>query len=180
MSRVSSCTYTCRLLTALVVHVDIAPTVKRVEGQHPNPRIQAARTKLFEASNSLSETLLDYSKGRKGDDPVGSILFDKSELGETGQAVTPDQLIAAVQTMVLKQEKQAATIASKVGHAIGKIYPLASLTLGVGATIAESSSFAPVKGAVNGLYLLLAVSRRQCLSYLHSLIVFTASRSGAV
>jgi hypothetical protein len=177
MSRVSSCTYTCRLLTALVVHVDIAPTVKRVEGQHPNPRIQAARTKLFEASNSLSETLLDYSKGRKGADPVGSILFDKSELGETGQEVTPDQLIAAVETMVLKQ---GATIASKIGHAIGKIYPLASLTLGVGATIAESASFAPVKGAVNGLCLLLAVSRRQYLSYLHSLIVLTASRSGAV
>jgi hypothetical protein len=77
---------------------------------------------------------------------------------ETGQAVTPDQLVAAVEAVVLNQEKQKSTIASKVGTEIGKIYPLASLTLGVGATISESATFAPVKGTVNGLCLLLTVS----------------------
>lgn len=139
------------LIKYCLVDAELADPASR-SGEHSNPRINAARKQLFEASDALSSTIAVYYETRKTED-VGPPLTENMK-----GAMSPEQLTEAVNAVILKQQQQKTTLSSRIGNAIGKIYPLASLTLGVGATIAESASFIPLKGAVNGLCLLLSVS----------------------
>ncbi|KAG4444253.1 hypothetical protein IFR05_000228 [Cadophora sp. M221] len=124
-----------------------------------NPRVRSAKEQLLDASASLTETLKLYRNGHKNDG--FPFLDDDAKLGEPGEHLTAEQVVGAVDAVISQQQDQKPTAASRVGSVIGKIYPLASLAMGVGATVAESASFVPVKGAVNGLCLLLSIANQE-------------------
>lgn len=123
-----------------------------------NARVKSAKEQLLDASAALTETLKLYRKGHRDGEADIPFLDDDAKLGEPGEHMTPEKVATTVDAVIAQQQNQKPTAASRVGNVIGKIYPLVSLTMGVGATVAESASFVPVKGAVNGLCLLLSVS----------------------
>jgi hypothetical protein len=106
------------------------------------------------ASSSLSSTLSDYFAGSSESYvPPSDFALDCP--------FNPENFGAAVECVLLTQQNQSPTIASKVGSAISKIYPLASLTLGLAASASESAALTPVKGAINSLSLLLTLADQE-------------------
>lgn len=107
----------------------------------PKSRIEMVEQSLIEASNSLSETLKVYIDAKGGEDekPLASLIANDTNLIGGSGPVTAEQLSMAVETVLLKQQGQKPSLASKAGSAIGKLFPLASLALGLGANAAEVS-----------------------------------------
>jgi len=122
-----------------------------------NPRVKSAKEQLIEASGALTDTLKLYREGHKDAEMNIPFLDDDAKIAEPGEQMTAEKVAATVDAIVAQQQSRKPTAAARVGSVIGKIFPLVSLTMGVGATVAESASFVPVKGAVNGLCLLLSV-----------------------
>lgn len=108
----------------------------------PKSRIEMAQQSLIEASNSLSETLkvyIDAPNGGEDEKPLVLLIANDTNLMGDSGPVTAEQLSMAVETVLLKQQGQKPSLASKSGSAIGKLFPLASLALGLGANAAEVS-----------------------------------------
>lgn len=108
----------------------------------PHSRIEMVQQSLIEASNSLSETLKVYINSPKAEEdgrPLAALIANDANLLDGSGPVTAEQLSRAVEAVLLKQQGQKPSLASKVGSAIGKLFPLASLALGLGANAAEVS-----------------------------------------
>jgi len=107
----------------------------------PKSRIEMVQQSLIEASNSLSVTLKVYIDAKGGEDekPLASLIANDTNLMGGSGPVTAEQLSMAVETVLLKQQGQKPSLASKAGGIIGKLFPLASLALGLGANAAEVS-----------------------------------------
>jgi hypothetical protein len=71
----------------------------------------------------------------------------------------PEQLSTLVDKILTERQSQRITMPARFGSAMSKVYPLLSITLGIGSAVAEGSSFVPVKGLVNGLSMLLSVCK---------------------
>ncbi|KAF8244389.1 hypothetical protein K440DRAFT_663489 [Wilcoxina mikolae CBS 423.85] len=123
------------------------------EPDRPKSRLEQAHSELLTASASLATTLSDYFSGSSDSDvPPSDFPISFS---------SPETFTAAVERILLKQQNQPPTIASRVGSVISKIYPLASLTLGLAASATESAALTPVKGAVNSLALLFTLADQE-------------------
>ncbi|KAF8539144.1 hypothetical protein BDD12DRAFT_883109 [Trichophaea hybrida] len=130
-----------------------APSVPP-EPDRPKTRLEQAHTELLAASASLSSTLCDYFAGTSDSNASASDFALPTP-------VTPETFGASVERVLLKQQNQPPTIASRVGTAISKICPLASLTLGLAASATESAALTPVKGTINSLALLLTLADQE-------------------
>lgn len=123
--------------------------------------MELAHEALLQASDELVKTLEDYINSSQASDYNGNVPSAHFKLSFSSGLMTPENFGAAIEQVLLKQKNQKPTIASKVGNAIGKIYPLASLTLGLAAYATESATLAPVKGAANSLSLLLQIADQE-------------------
>jgi hypothetical protein len=121
-----------------------------------NPRLIDADKRLIEASRELLYAVQLCAKGRKEKEGLVALLPDDN-LAAAELIRDPERLSGFVSSVLEEQKEKKATISSRFGGAVSKVYPLLSLTLGTTSAIAEATTFVPVKGAVNALSLLLAV-----------------------
>ena len=128
-----------------------------VEDDKSNPRLVQADKRLLEASSELLQAVGLYVKSANDDDnlPLAALLPEDVQGGDAVR--DPEKLSALVDGLLDERKNKKATVSSRFGSAMGKVYPLLSLTLGTTSAIAEGTTFVPVKGAVNALSLLLAV-----------------------
>ncbi|KAK3391181.1 hypothetical protein B0H63DRAFT_508378 [Podospora didyma] len=126
-----------------------------------NPRLIQYDRRLLEASRELLHALQLYSEGKEGKGCLVARILD----GDTDAAAElvrdPEKLSAFVSQVLDEQKAKKATISSRFGAIIGKVYPLLSLTLGTTSAVAEGVTFVPVKGTVNALSLLLAIADQE-------------------
>jgi hypothetical protein len=106
--------------------------------EHANPRIMRAREKLQEAFRELAEAFDAYSVKFKG-----TPSFDEQSMRAiliptpSQTVVSGDAVGKAIEALVMRQTAQPAGLASKIGSYVGRLYPLASLTLGLISPAAE-------------------------------------------
>jgi hypothetical protein len=144
-------------------------------------RTELANEKLLEASEELGKTLKEYVSSADSKANKTTVQTVDQALS-TDESITPETLAKTVEFVLSKQQNQKPTVANKIGRAIGKLYPLASLTLGMGSAAAEVASstqwfvksianadymqgvsFLPIKGTFNCLSLLLTVTTPHCI-----------------
>lgn len=83
----------------------------------------------MDASAKLTESLdLYHAK----DAPWAAVDLSNLDFSSRG-------IVVAIEQVLVQQRNEKPNIASKIGAFLGKIYPLASLTLGLGAAAAEVS-----------------------------------------
>lgn len=126
-----------------------------------NPRVVESDKRLLIASKELLHVLSLYSSSRDGDITPFAELPDQPEWSSVEDIGNPEKLSSLVDKILSEQRNQKASISSRFGSVMSKLYPLLSLTLGIGSAIAEGASFLPVKGAVNGLSLLLLIAGQE-------------------
>lgn len=133
-----------------------------------NPRLVQADKRLMEASRELLHALRLYNKGigasQQDATRVAFLPADGTEDDVTAAAELvrdPEKLSAFVSRVLDEQKDKKATLSSRFGGAISKVYPLLSLTLGTTSAVAEGAAFVPVKGTVNALSLLLSIADQE-------------------
>ena len=98
---------------------------------------------------------LSLYSSRDGDVITFAELSDQPEGLNVEDIRDPEKLSSLVAKILRERTSQKASISSRFAPVMGRLYPLVSLALGIGSTIAEGIAFVPVKGAVNALSLLL-------------------------
>ncbi|KAK6537177.1 hypothetical protein TWF694_011374 [Orbilia ellipsospora] len=141
-------------------------------------RVSLAQQRVQAACIELLESLQQYYNDKGA---AQSSIIDISDLDVS----SAQMLSATVEGVLLNQQSQEMSVASKIGDFMGKIYPLASLALGLGSAAAEGGSFLPIKGVVNSLSLLLQIAekertRTEDFEQQLSRIVFQALRVGEI
>jgi hypothetical protein len=122
-----------------------------------NPRLVQSDKRFVEASRELLYALQLYATSREDKEGLVALIPDDDTEAAVELVRDPEKLSVFVDGVLAKQKNKKATISSRFGGAMSKMYPLLSLTLGMTSAIAEGATFLPVKGAVNALSLLLAV-----------------------
>lgn len=122
-----------------------------------NERLVQCDKRLIEASRELLYALQLYTKSRRDKEGMVALLPDDNTEATAELVRDPEKLSVFVEGILVEQKSKKATISSRFGGVMRKVYPLLSLTLGTTSAVAESTTFVPVKGAVNALSLLLAV-----------------------
>lgn len=128
-----------------------------------NPRLVQSDKRFVEASRELLYALQLYATSREDKGGLVALIPDDDTKAAVELVRDPEKLSVFVDGILAEQKSKKATISSRFGGAMSKMYPLLSLTLGTTSAVAEGTTFLPVKGAVNALSLLLAV-RLSCKS----------------
>jgi hypothetical protein len=128
-----------------------------------NPRLVQSDKRFVEASRELLYALQLYATSREDKGGLVALIPDDDTKAAVELVRDPEKLSVFVDGILAEQKNKKATISSRFGGAMSKMYPLLSLTLGTTSAVAEGTTFLPVKGAVNALSLLLAV-RLSCKS----------------
>jgi hypothetical protein len=122
-----------------------------------NPRLVQSDKRFVEASRELLYALQLYATSREDKEGLVALISDDDTEAAVELVRDPEKLSVFVDGVLAEQKNKKATISSRFGGAMSKMYPLLSLTLGTTSAVAEGTTFLPVKGAVNALSLLLAV-----------------------
>ena len=122
-----------------------------------HPRLVQSDKRFVEASRELLYGLQLYAATRGDKEGLVALIPDDDTEAAVELVRDPEKLSVFVDGVLAKQKNKKATISSRFGGAMSKMYPLLSLTLGTTSAVAEGVTFLPVKGAVNALSLLLAV-----------------------
>jgi hypothetical protein len=122
-----------------------------------NPRLVQSDKRFVEASRELLYALQLYATSREDKEGLVALIPDDDTEAAVELVRDPEKLSVFVDGVLAEQKNKKATISSRFGGAMSKMYPLLSLTLGTTSAVAEGTTFLPVKGAVNALSLLLAV-----------------------
>ncbi|KAJ9132244.1 Tetratricopeptide-like helical [Pleurostoma richardsiae] len=126
-----------------------------------NPRLLNSDQKLIEASRELLYALKVYTSSGKGRNEEVLLLDDDPYNATLDNVRDPELLSSLIDEFLAQNQDKKSSVSIRFGSVISKVYPLLSLVLGIGSTVAEGATFVPVKGTVNGLSLLLAIADQE-------------------
>jgi len=129
----------------------------------PKTRAEVAQQKLLQASEDLSATLQDYLYEPASPTRHNEAVIPPEEALIISKAVNPEGFARAVEQVLAKQQEKSEGTASKIADALGKMYPLLSLSLSLGSSVVSlgGAQLAPLQCAMNGASLLLSIAYQE-------------------
>ena len=129
----------------------------------PKTRAEVAQQKLLQASEDLSATLQDYLYKPTSPTRHNEAVIPPEEALIISGAVNQEGFVRAVEKVLAKQQEKSEGTASKIANALGKMYPLLSLTLSLGNSVVSLGGLqlAPLQCAMNGASLLLSIAYQE-------------------
>jgi tetratricopeptide (TPR) repeat protein len=129
----------------------------------PKTRADVAQQKLLQASEEFSATLQDYLYKPTSPTRHNEAVIPPEEALIISGAVNSEGFARAVEKVLAKQQGKLEGTASKIANALGKMYPLLSLTMSLGSSVVSlgGAQLAPLQCAMNGASLLLSIAYQE-------------------